>query len=112
MESFISDLIVVFGVFGVFFGVVGVFFGVLALSVIVNGYVLSILWAWFVVPLGLPVISVAHSIGLAVIICWLTYQYQTKKEEDDIKALTEFALLFIVKPFAVLGVGYIVKQFM
>lgn len=106
MESLIAALIVVFGV-------IGAFFGVLALSVIVNGYVLSILWVWFVVPLGLPVISVAHSIGLAMVTGWLTYQYQTnKKEEDNIKALTEFAILFIVRPLAVLGVGYIVKQFM
>lgn len=104
MESFIAALIVVFGV-------VGVFFGVLALSVIINGYVLSILWVWFVVPLGLPVISVAHSIGLAMVTGWLTYQY-TNKEEDNIKALTEFAILFIVRPLAVLSIGYIVKQFM
>lgn len=105
MESFIAALIVVFGV-------VGVFFGVLALSVIINGYVLSILWVWFIVPLGLPVISVAHSIGLAMVTGWLTYQYTNKKEEDIIKTLTEFAILFIVRPLAVLGVGYIVKQFM
>ena len=106
MESLIAALIVVFGV-------IGVFFGVLALSVIVNGYVLSILWVWFVVPLGLPVISVAHSIGLAMVTGWLTYQYTNKKEEDNIKALiSEFAILFIVRPLAVLGVGYIVKQFM
>ncbi len=106
MDSFIAALIVVFGV-------VGAVFGVLALGVIVNGYVLSILWVWFIVPLGLPVISVAHSIGIAMVTNWLTYQYQTnKKEEDNSKALTELAILFIVRPLAVLGIGYIVKQFM
>lgn len=105
MESFLAALIVVFGVFATIFAV-------LAAGVIVNGYVLSILWVWFVVPLGLPVISVAHCIGIAMVSSWLTYQHQTTKEEDKEKALENLLIVFIIRPLAVLGIGYIVKQFM
>lgn len=105
MDSILAALIVVFGV-------ITTIFGMLALSVIINGYVLSILWVWFLVPLGLPAISIAHSIGIAMVSSWLTYQHQTSKQEGKEKALENLAIIFVVRPLAVLGVGYLVKQFM
>ena len=106
METFIAALIIVFGA-------IAAIVGVTALGVVVNGWVLSHLWIWFLVPLGLPVISVAHCIGISMVTSWLTYQYQTSKgEEDGSKVLTNLAIVFIVRPLATLGIGYIVKQYM
>jgi hypothetical protein len=34
-----------------------------------SGFALTILWGWFFVPLSVPPIGIAHSIGLAVIVC-------------------------------------------
>jgi hypothetical protein len=38
----------------------------IALSVLVQGYVLCELWKWFIVPLGVPPISIIQAFGLAV----------------------------------------------
>lgn len=37
-----------------------------------RGFVLSMLWAWFIAPLGLPEIGVLWAIGLAVVISMFT----------------------------------------
>lgn len=105
MESIIAALIVIFGA-------IAMIFGVMALGVIINGYVLSILWVWFLVPLGLPILSVAHAIGVAMVTSWLTYQYRPSTQEDKDKALEGLAIALIVRPLSALGIGYIVKQFM
>jgi hypothetical protein len=44
------------------------------LNWLLNGFVLSILWAWFMVPLGLPAIGKAHALGLACVIGLLSHQ--------------------------------------
>jgi hypothetical protein len=44
------------------------FWVVLAASTIADGAVMARLWSWFVVPLGLPGIGVAHAVGLSVIV--------------------------------------------
>ena len=36
-------------------------------SVLVNAWTASVLWGWFVVPLGLAQISIAHAFGLALV---------------------------------------------
>ena len=35
-------------------------------SIMWRGYVLSIMWVWFVVPFGVDPLSVAHLIGLSI----------------------------------------------
>jgi hypothetical protein len=37
-----------------------------------KGFVLTRLWTWFVVPLGMPGLSVWHAAGLGVLVGWLT----------------------------------------
>ena len=47
------------------FALVGAFeFGFLLLAF--RGFVLSRLWLWFIVPLGIPLISISWAIGIAV----------------------------------------------
>lgn len=53
-----------------------VLMGLSALSVIGGGYVLTVLWAWFVVPtFALPQITLAAAIGLAIVVGYMTHQY-------------------------------------
>lgn len=50
---------------------IGVFLhGLIATPILgmLNGFVLSQLWAWFVVPLGAQPIGVAHAMGLGVLV--------------------------------------------
>lgn len=53
--------------------VLGVFL-LLAIAVALNGFMLSFMWEWFVVPLGVPSIGIAQAIGIAIIVSVLTYQ--------------------------------------
>jgi len=38
-------------------------------SLILEGWVVSWCWEWFVVPLGAPSISVLHGAGLSLLVC-------------------------------------------
>jgi hypothetical protein len=40
-----------------------------------RGFVLSVLWGWFVVRLGVPPIGIVNAIGLSFLISFLTYHY-------------------------------------
>jgi hypothetical protein len=82
-----------------------------------NGFVLSIMWGWFVVPLGLPTITVPNAIGLALIVD-LVRPY---RKPDDHKAGDKAGwakMIFTIGAdrflgaLALLGVGYAVKGFM
>ena len=57
----------------------------MAIGSIFNGYALSVLWGWFVVPVfGLPQISIVPAIGIAIVVSYLTYQmHDCKKEENE-----------------------------
>jgi hypothetical protein len=56
---------------------------IVAVLSVVRGFVLSYLWQWFVVPFGLPSITVAHAIGISLIVSFLTYE-GAKTESNDI----------------------------
>ena len=62
-----------------FGGVVGVL-GLLIVGSMWKGYVLTILWAWFVVPtFSLPELAIAPAIGLAMVVSYLTHQSDASK---------------------------------
>ncbi|MBU4347936.1 hypothetical protein KJ671_00275 [Patescibacteria group bacterium] len=55
---------------------------------ILRGYVLSVLWGWFIVPVfHLPELTLAVAIGIAMIMSIITHQHSTKKYENDIKKI-------------------------
>lgn len=92
-------------------------FGLAAVGAIWSGYVLTLLWAWFVVPtFGLPPLALAPAIGLAVVAGYLTHQYTPKaappagdgKWDETGRAIGSMAL----RPALALLVGWIVKQWM
>jgi hypothetical protein len=95
----------------------------LALAVIVIGTVAGIgaiiwmsavtltwLWLWFVVPLGVMQLSLAHAFGISGIVYYLTYRPITHSidKEQATKAMIQAA----VAPFTTLGLGYIYQLFM
>lgn len=85
---------------------------IIPLSIIWNGYVLSIVWDWFIVEtFKAPNLSIPIAIGIQAIIGFITYKSETTKEKTDetifLIAVTE---AFIV-PLFYLGLCYIVYQF-
>ncbi len=102
-----------FTVFGVFVG----FALLIVVSALLNGWVLSILWGWFIVPtFGLPKLSVVTAIGIALTVHYLTYQYhkEAKSEQDDeLGILFMRSFLFVIfQPLLALMVGWVVHKFM
>jgi hypothetical protein len=71
------------------------------------GAVLAALWGWFIVPLGVQPIGIAHAVGLAVFI-GMFHRGKAKSKEGALESL----LLALLAPALALGVGYIAKGFM
>ncbi len=76
-------------------------------TIILKGFVLKVLWGWFIVPLGVIAITIPNALGLSVIIAFLIHTIPSKKIKlEEIMTysigISLFALLF----------GFIVQLFM
>ena len=79
---------------------------------IIGGYVLSVMWGWFVVPLfNLPPLSIPYAIGINLIVSFLTQpNYKSSDKEKPSKVIAEM-LMACFAPLMYLGMGWIVLQF-
>ncbi len=81
-----------------------------SMSCLWNGYALSILWKWFMVPgLGLPPLSLGYSIGVALVVGYLTSH---AKQADADQSWTFIFVFALIKPAVALLTGWIVTLFM
>lgn len=96
-----KTLLVILGIVGciTFLGLIGVYYA----------FVLSTLWAWFVVPLGVAKIGMAHAYGLSLIPTTILGTRGLYAPEDKRKESAIAALLF---PVAALLFGWIALCFM
>ncbi len=102
------------------FAILGKFVSVLALLVfssIFNGYALSILWGWFMVPVfHLPQLSLVPAIGISMVVGYLTQQSpEAKKKNDEVSTgmiILNGVLWAVFKPSFALLFGSIVHSFM
>jgi multisubunit Na+/H+ antiporter MnhB subunit len=83
------------------------------LLMIWNGYVLSVLWRWFMVPtFHLPTLSIPVAIGIAMVISYLTHQYDPYESPDSAsERMLKSAVVGLCKPGFALLFGWIVLQF-
>lgn len=79
------------------------------LASFLNALAFNLLWLWFLVPLGLPVIGLAHSYGLIVLAALLQRIQPTeaKSEKQWEAAVTNL----FTKPVVSIMIGYVVKTF-
>lgn len=88
----------------------------IVISSICNGYALSVLWGWFIVPIfHLPQLSIPTAIGIALVIGYLTKQETHDSKDDDRsfgEIMTRATVLSILKPAIALLFGWIVHLFM
>lgn len=95
-------------------GIITVTLITMVLSVVMDGWALSLLWEWFIYPIGGPQLNIPQAIGFSIVVRYLTHQHQ--KDENKDKPFTEVLswsiALAIVKPLMALGVGLIIKSFM
>jgi len=91
--------------FVIVFMFLGVVAAIIALSIL-RGWVLSILWGWFIVPIfKAPPIGVAQAIAIAITVSLLAHQYVPSKEKNTWGPLIFGCLL----PLMALLIGWILK---
>lgn len=97
------------------FGFICAWVLLIPLSSIWYGFILSILWSWFVVPvLHAPTLSVAPAIGLAMAVRMITNMPSAREKEEKKEAgeaLRESAILSFLYPLLVLASGAVVHLF-
>lgn len=85
------------------------------ISVLVNGWVISLLWLWFIVPLfHLPSITILQAFGLALIIGRLT-KFDVDVRAPERSTIDKILHVFgvgIASPLFTLLFGWIIFQFM
>lgn len=69
----------------------------LPVSCVVHGWLISILWAWFAVPLGAPTIGVAHAVGLSCLAGSFLYRLSRRDDTQAPDTLGEVVLGMTVK---------------
>ena len=81
----------------------------IASAAVLDGWVLSILWHWFMVPqFHLPPLRIPNAIGLSMIVAITAHQYQS---HEGIKGW-KLALHVLLKPLIALLAGWIVTWFL
>lgn len=83
-------------------------------AIVWKGYVLTILWAWFIVPIfGLAAITIPQAIGLALIILFVTPTPSSSKSKDEFSTRVALAIFLpFMLPAFVLLIGWIVNHWM
>lgn len=87
----------------------------LAFGALWSGYVLTILWSWFVVPVfALPALALAPAIGLALVAGYLTHQYvpNLKAEGSEWDKVGHVLTHTTVRPMFALFIGWVVQHWM
>lgn len=95
------------------FALVLMFFGIVAsvfLLAIFKGWVLTVSWAWFVIPVfHLPELSTVQAIGVCMVAQLIIPTAIPKTDKD--KAVENMLYPWLV-PVLALGIGWVVKSFM
>lgn len=78
-----------------------------------GGFVVSVLWGWYLVPFGIEQIGIAHAIGLGIAVSLLATRAPRKSDRDDPwEILAEQVGNATLRPAAALLGGWIVHFFM
>jgi hypothetical protein len=101
--------------FAKFTGVVVIAVGGILAITLLRGLVLVSLWGWFVVPLGVPGIGIAHAIGISILASLFLFGLATDKSSEEqegwVKVIHAFVKALAGSLFA-WGMGAIVHGFM
>lgn len=95
------------------FGLVFVAVISVVVSAVMTGWVLSVLWGWFIVPVfSVPHLSVGTAIGLSLVVDILVRQRKSSSEKKELSDIIIEAVSYaILSPLLVLFIGWIVKLF-
>ena len=93
--------------------------GTMIVGIVLRGWVLSTLWAWFLVPLGAVEIGIAAALGISIIIGMFTTHLThdtVKVKLNDQRTLPDLYATIVSKsiggPLISLMFGWIISLFM
>lgn len=89
--------------------------GATVIHAILSGWVLSLMWAWFIVPkFQLPPLNVTEAIGVSLVVGFLTIQYSSSNgKERSLEGKAIDLIMYVVgRPLLALLIAWIVLQFM
>lgn len=66
-----------------------------------EGWVIKLMWGWFIVPLGVMSITIWHAIGIDAIVSYFTFSLSRKGDSDIFWARPLRELLFLLFAFVV-----------
>lgn len=75
-----------------------------------EGFAITRLWDWFIVPLGLGSISTPHAAGIAVLIAVITQQVFGGELSNEYYSRLLCAMILL--PSYMLGMGWLFHSFM
>ena len=83
---------------------------------IFRGWVITYLWAWFIVPFGIEQISLPHAIGISIMTGLLTFhrslsEMKKAKEMTTEDKIADLVTAFFMPTFGLLA-GWIINFFM
>jgi hypothetical protein len=81
------------------------------LAILARCYAGMWLWFWFLVPLGLPPISMVHVFGVLTCLAFL-YRLDEKEKKRSMTEHAARACLSVIMPLFYLGVGYLCQLMM
>jgi hypothetical protein len=73
----------------------------------IEGFVLMVLWNWFLVPLGLPALTFGLAVGVQIVMTML--QQRGPALPEGKKLLNEMFNFIIMRPLSCLVFGWLVK---
>jgi len=74
-----------------------------------EGLVLSYLWEWFVVPLGMKPVGILHAIGLCVLLDFVMYSYGDYRNSESASLSSSLAYI-LIRPTVAFLVGFVIKM--
>ena len=89
------------------------FIALVFINAIINGWVFSTLWSWFISgTFGLPELSIPVAIGIALTVSFLTTNGDIKAEEKGaIEIMVGELIKSVLKCLTAVGGGWVVLQF-
>jgi hypothetical protein len=109
-KSATNPLLAIFLVLSATLGLFGV---VLPLLIIIDAYVLQILWGWFIVTtFAAPALSIPQAIGLSLVVNFLKHTVASHRPAGEKKKLWPFLGEALAYPAFALAIGKIVTMFM
>lgn len=78
-----------------------------------SGHALTVIWRWFLVPFGVPTITLFQALGIAMVVAYMTHQYvYAKDDRSPSEVLATTATYTFLKPTLALLFGWIILKLM